>query len=86
MIWVIASCIAFIATGLTLSPPISRKVGTLCYDRGGRRKKCHEIYVEDYANILFIYENVICDFNSNIYALVHIFIGIFNFRRHQIAA
>lgn len=28
-----------------------------------------EIYVEDYANILFICVNVICDFNSKIYAL-----------------
>lgn len=36
-----------------------------------RRCNFNEIYVEDYVNILYSYENVICDFNSNIYALIH---------------
>lgn len=37
------------------------------------------------ANILFIQtEIVICDFNSDIYTVICQFIGIFNFRRHQI--
>lgn len=69
MIWVIASCIASVfPSGLALSPPISLAE---CRFTVGATNRPPPTSIErtEFASYLIHTKIVICDFNSNIYAL-----------------